>query len=136
MIKQINRDPNFLSQKALPASPKDAQLLQDLQDTLVANRENCVGMAANMIGVNKAAIIIMVGFLPMVMVNPKIVAKSGEFVAQEGCLSLIGERPATRFQTITVEYQYRNFKPARQTFTDFTAQIIQHEIDHLNGILI
>lgn len=136
MIHPINRDIKFLSQKSSPASPNDAQLLQDLQDTLLAHRENCVGMAANMIGVNKRVIIAMVGFLPVIMVNPKIVLKNDQYETSEGCLSLPGERSTTRYKNITVQYLDRNFKPVTQEFSDFTAQIIQHEIDHLDGILI
>ncbi|WP_155287287.1 peptide deformylase [Lacticaseibacillus zhaodongensis] len=136
MIKPINRDQKNLAIKAVPATPADAQVVTDLLDTLAANSERCVGMAANMIGVNKAIIVVQMGPFAVPMQNPKIIAKSSSYETQEGCLALDGERNATRYQNIEVTFQDRNFKPQRQAFSGFIAQIIQHEMDHCAGIII
>ena len=136
MIKQINHDQGFLSQKATPATQADAAAVTDLVDTLKANTSRAVGLAANMIGVKKRIIAIQLGMLSIPMVNPEITKKSGPYEATEGCLSLEGQRTTTRYKTIEVTYQDQNFKSHTQTFNDFTAEIIQHEVDHTNGILI
>lgn len=136
MIKDIVHDPIFLSQKSETATKSDLSVTKDLLDTLIANREGCVGMAANMIGIKKRIIVFDNGGMYMTMLNPEIVSKSGEYETEEGCLSLAGTRSTKRFQIIKVKYQDLNFKTCHQTFTGFTAQIIQHEIDHCNGILI
>ena len=136
MIRPIMKDMFFLQQKSEPAVPADKQVIQDLMDTLQAHQMECVGMAANMIGVKKRIIIVHVGLFDMIMVNPVIVNASEPYETEEGCLSLSGVRKTTRYRTIEVEYQDKNFKKQKQTFSDWTAQIIQHEIDHCNGILI
>lgn len=136
MIKPIMRDVLFLNQKSEPATEADAQVIVDLLDTLKANAEHCVGMAANMIGVKKRIIVVNVGFVNMAMVNPEIVKKDTPYKTEEGCLSLIGVRPTTRYENIEVVYLDQNFKKQRQHFSGWTAQIIQHEIDHCNGIII
>ena len=136
MVKNIMRDPLFLSQKSEAATKEDLQIGRDLMDTLRANRERCVGMAANMIGVKKCIIAVNMGFMNMAMFNPKIVKRSGKYETEEGCLSLTGVRKCTRYQEIEVEYQDMNFKKQRQKYTGWTAQIIQHEIDHCQGIVI
>ena len=130
------RDVLFLGQKSIPATEEDLQVGRDLQDTLAANREACVGMAANMIGVRKNIIAVNMGFMNVAMFNPKIIKKSGRYDTEEGCLSLPGVRSCTRYQEIEVEYQDMNWKKQRQKYTGWTAQIIQHECDHLNGIII
>ena len=136
MIRPIVHDPFFLSLKSEPADETDKPVITDLLDTLRANLEGCVGMAANMIGVRKRIIVFCKGSRQMVMVNPEITAKFGEYEAEEGCLSLSGVRKARRFQKITVRFQDREFKSHTGTYDGFTAQIIQHEIDHCDGILI
>lgn len=136
MIKPINHDTNFLSQKAELATKADQSVVTDLLDTLEANSEDCVGMAANMIGVNKRIIVFSMGIMNVPMINPEITKKSGKYTTSEGCLSLIGERQITRFEKITVKYLDNNFHAHTQEFSEFIAQIIQHEIDHCNGILI
>lgn len=136
MKQPINRDQLFLQQQSQPATPLDAPVIQNLQDTLAANADHCVGMAANIIGVAKRIIIVQRGPLAQIMVNPVLKAKQGAYQAQEGCLSLAGERPATRYQQITVAYQDAQFKSHVETVSGFVAQIIQHEMDHLEGILI
>lgn len=136
MIRTINKDTNFLSQKAILATKADQNIITDLQDTLKANSKNCVGMAANMIGFNKRIIVFSLGVMPIIMVNPKIIKKSNEYITSEGCLSLVGQRQTKRYQKITVEYLDSDFKKHTQDFSDFIAQIIQHEIDHCEGILI
>lgn len=138
MEKKICRDVFFLSQKSEEAqdNENDKAVAMDLLDTLSANRERCVGMAANMIGVRKKIIAVNIGVANMVMFNPKITYMSGKYETEEGCLSLDGVRKTERYDTIEVEYQDIRFKQKRQTFTGWTAQIIQHEIDHLNGIII
>ena len=136
MIKPIVKDVLFLGQKSGPAVKADLSLAKDLQDTLAANRERCVGMAANMIGVKKRAIIVSMGLISVVMFNPGITRKDGPYEAEEGCLSLTGVRKTTRYEAITLEYIDVEWKRQRRTFTGWTAQIIQHEVDHLEGILI
>ena len=136
MIRPIMKDPIFLAQKSAPATVLDLPVAQDLQDTLEAHRDGCVGMAANMIGVNKRIIIFDDNGSATVMFNPEIVKRSGAFDAEEGCLSLPGTRKATRYRSIKVRYQNERFETRLKTYTGFTAQIIQHEIDHCNGILI
>ena len=136
MIREICRDMKFLKKKSIPAAEDDVQIIQDLRDTLRANHDRCVGMAANMIGVNKRMIIFTSGMLDVVMVNPKIVEKSGAFQTEEGCLSLTGKRRCRRYERITVEYLDSKFQPKKGSFSGFTAQIIQHECDHLDGIII
>lgn len=137
MVKEIVRDTFFLAQKSEPAGKEDVQVIQDLLDTIKANADRCVGMAANMIGVRKTILVALIGNRYLIMVNPEIVAKSSQFCEiEEGCLSLSGQRKAIRYKSVTVEFLDRNFKKKRQTFKDFEAQIIQHEIDHFSGILI
>ena len=136
MIRPIMKDPIFLAQKSAPATREDLWIAQDLQDTLAAHRDGCVGMAANMIGVAKRVIIFDNNGTDMVMFNPEIVKSSGRYNTEEGCLSLEGVRPAQRWQSIKVQYQNADFQTRYKTFTGWTAQIIQHEIDHCNGILI
>ena len=136
MIKPIVRDIFFLGQKSEEANRQDLSVGQDLQDTLKANQERCVGMAANMIGVKKRIIIVNIGIINLVMYNPVIVRKDGPFETEEGCLSLDGVRKTTRYQNIEVEYLDGSWKKHRQKYSGWTAQIIQHEVDHLDGIII
>ena len=136
MIREIMRDETFLAQKAEPATPEDLPVAQDLLDTLVANKERCVGMAANMIGVNKRIIVFDNEGTYLVMFNPEIIKRSGPYQTEEGCLSLEGTRPAKRWQSIKVRYQNEKFQDRFKTFTGWTAQIIQHEVDHCEGIII
>ncbi len=130
------KDESFLCQKSQPATQLDKQVGQDLLDTLNAHKNECVGMAANMIGVKKNIIIVDMGFTMMVMYNPVITKKKGAYKTEEGCLSLVGVRPCTRYQEIEVEYQDGSFQKKKQKFSGRTAQIIQHEVDHLHGIII
>ncbi len=138
MVRNITRDVLFLKRKSVPAKncKEDLATANDLLETLAANRERCVGMAANMIGENKNIIAVTVGFFNIVMFNPKIVSKSGEYETEEGCLSLDGVRKTKRYEEIEVEYLDISFKKQRKKYSGFTAQIIQHEIDHLSGIII
>ena len=136
MVQEIMRDEAFLSQKAEPASLEDLPVVQDLLDTITAHKTGCVGMAANMIGVNKLIIIFDNKGKYMVMFNPEIIKKSGPYEAEEGCLSLTGTRKAKRWKSIKVQYQNEQFQIRFKTFTGWTAQIIQHEIDHCEGELI
>ncbi len=136
MIREIMRDETFLAQKAEPATLEDLPVAHDLLDTLEANKERCVGMAANMIGVNKRIIVFDNDGTYMVMFNPEIVKCSVPYQAEEGCLSLEGTRPAKRWQSIKVRYQNEKFQERFKTFTGWTAQIIQHEVDHCEGIII
>lgn len=136
MIREICKDEVFLAQKAELATIEDLPVAADLLDTLRHHREGCVGMAANMIGVNKRIIAFDDEGTYMVMFNPEIVKKSGPYDTQEGCLSLVGLRPARRFQSIKVRWQNEKFQERLRTFTGWTAQIIQHEIDHCEGIII
>lgn len=136
MIRPIMKDVFYLGQKSEPATEADKAVMTDLLDTLKANEEQCVGMAANMIGVKKRIIVVNMGFVNVVMANPVIVKKSAPYVTEEGCLSLTGVRKTTRYQEIVVEYQDQNFKKQTQKYNGWVAQIIQHEIDHCNGIVI
>jgi len=137
MVRELVHDPLLLGQRAEKATRADKQVITDLIDTLKAHRENCVGMAANMIGENKAIIIVAQGTGQFIMVNPVITMKKKEFETEEGCLSLLGgPRKVTRYEEIEVEYMDYFFKKQKKKFTGFTAQIIQHEVDHCNGILI
>ena len=136
MIRDICKDETFLAQKAQPVTPDDLPLAADLLDTLAHHRDSCVGLAANMIGVNKRAIVFDSEGTSMVMFNPEILKMSGPYSAEEGCLSLTGTRPAKRFHTIKVHWQNEKFQDRIKTFTGWTAQIIQHEIDHCEGIII
>lgn len=136
MVKTIVRDLLFLGQKSEETTQKDGQVIQDLQDTLAAHREGCVGMAANMIGYKKRSIIVSTGFYDLVMNNPVILSKSNPYETEEGCLSLNGVRKTTRYREIEVNYQDVSFKEQKQKFSGFIAQIIQHEMDHLDGIII
>lgn len=136
MIREICRDETFLAQKAAPATADDLATAQDLLDTLTAHKDGCVGMAANMIGVCKRIIAFDNEGTYMVMFNPVIVRQSGPYEAQEGCLSLTGVRKTKRFQTVKVQWQNEKFQTRLKTFTGWTAEIIQHEIDHYEGILI
>lgn len=136
MIRPVMKDPMFLAQKALPAGKEDKTAADDLVDTLKAHHEGCVGMALNMIGINKAVIAVDLGLSILVMYNPKIIQREKPYTAQEGCLSLAGTRQAVRYQEITVRYQDSSLKMHTGHFTGFAAQIIQHECDHLAGILI
>ena len=130
------KDPLFLGRKATSATAEDAAVAQDLLDTLAAHKDGCVGMAANMIGVSKAIIAFDNEGSYMLMYNPVILKKSDPFQTEEGCLSLPGTRPTKRWRSIKVQYQNEKFQTRIKTFTGWTAQIIQHEIDHLNGVLI
>ena len=137
MIKELAHDPIWLAQKSQIATKDDLQVAQDLLDTLAAHKDSCVGMAANMIGINKRIIVFDCDGTYMTMMNPEIVSKSGPYETEEGCLSLLGgPRKTQRFQKIKVQYQNEAFQTRLKTFTGWTAQIIQHEIDHCNGILI
>ena len=137
MVKPIIHDPIFLGMKSDTATKEDLQVAQDLLDTLVANKENCVGMAANMIGERKRIIVFDNGGSYMTMFNPEIIKKSGPYQTEESCLSLLGgPRKCKRYKTIKVKYQTEKFDTLTKTFTGFPAQIIQHELDHFDGILI
>lgn len=138
MIRELVHDPIFLAQKSAPADESDAQTAWDLLDTITVHKEACVGMAANMIGVLKRVIVFADDNGAFeIMYNPEIVKCSGAFQAEEGCLSLLGgPRPVKRYKSIKVKFQNGEFKERFKTFSGFTAQIIQHEIDHCNGILI
>ena len=136
MVRELMHDPIFLAQKSEPATKEDLPIAQDLLDTLAAHRDGCVGMAANMIGVAKRIIVFVDEGTDMVMFNPELTKCSEPYETEEGCLSLSGTRPTTRYRKITVRYQNAAFQTRQRTFRDWTAQIIQHEIDHCNGILI
>ena len=136
MIKPIMRDIFFLNQKSEPVTESDKQIAIDLLDTLKANEAGCVGMAANMIGVNKRIIAVNMGFANIAMLNPVIVSKKEPYEAEEGCLSLKGVRKTTRYQEIEVEYEDIHFKKQHQKYKGWVAQIIQHEVDHCEGIII
>ena len=133
MVKKIMRNPLFLTQKSTDATEADQQVITDLLDTLRANLDHCVGMAANMIGVKKNIIVVAAGPFQFAMVNPVITKKTGAFQTEEGCLSLEGVRPCTRYKEIEVDYLDANFKKQHGKYSGWTAQIIQHEIDHCNG---
>ena len=136
MVREIMKDVFFLAQKSDPATKADLQVARDLLDTLKAHTDECVGMAANMIGVKKRIIVVNMGLMNVAMLNPVILKKSGPFETEEGCLSLTGTRKTKRFREIELEYQDQDMKKHVQKFTGWTAQIIQHECDHLEGIII
>ena len=136
MVREIMKDEAFLAQTSEKATAEDAEIARDLLETLEAHKEGCVGMAANMIGVRKRIIAFDNEGSYMVMFNPEIVKKSGRYEAEEGCLSLTGTRKTRRWQSIKVQYQNETMQTRLKTFTGWTAQIIQHEIDHCNGIII
>lgn len=136
MIRPIVKDVLFLAQKSEPATKTDLTIGQDLMDTLKANADRCVGMAANMIGVKKRIIIVNIGIINIVMYNPLLIKKDTPYETEEGCLSLTGTRKTIRYQNIEVEYFDSSWKKHRQKFSGWTAQIIQHEIDHTNGVII
>ena len=136
MVKGIMRDPMFLAQKSEDANEEDQQVVTDLLDTLRANLNHCVGMAANMIGVRKNIIVVAAGPLQFAMVNPVITKKTGAYQTEEGCLSLDGVRLCTRYKEIEVDYLDQNFRKQHGKYSGWTAQIIQHEVDHCRGIVI
>ena len=136
MTKSIVKDVFFLRMKSEEATKEDMNVVQDLLDTLASNREHCVGMAANMIGVRKRIIAVSMGTVNVAMINPEIIKKSGPFETEEGCLSLTGLRKTTRFQEIEVVYYDTNWKKQKKKYSGWIAQIIQHECDHLEGIII
>ena len=136
MVRPIIRDMMFLRIPSIPAQKGDETVMDDLLDTLRANQDRCVGLAANMIGVRKRVIAFSSGPFQIGMMNPEIISKSGPYETEEGCLSLDGIRKTIRYQQIEVSYQDRSFHPKRTVYTGWIAQIIQHEIDHCNGILI
>ena len=136
MVRPIMKDPIFLGRKSRPATAEDLSIVLDLLDTLAAHRDGCVGMAANMIGQAVRIIAFDNGGSYMAMLNPEIIKASGLYEAEEGCLSLSGIRKTKRYRSIKVRYQNEQMQTRLKTFTGWTAQIIQHEIDHCNGILI
>lgn len=136
MIREIMKNELFLSAPSEPATIADLDVAQDLRDTLAVHTHECVGMAANMIGIRKQVIIFDDNGKHRIMFNPKIEKGYGEYQTEEGCLSLVGKRPCKRFKRIRVAYLDEAFKPKKETFTGWTAEIIQHEIDHCNGIII
>ena len=136
MIKEIIHDVHFLSQKSTPATSADIQAVRDLKATFIANSDRADGLAANMIGIHKRIIVFGLGKLPVMMINPEIIAQDTPYQTTEGCLSLDGVRPTQRFKHITVKFQNEQFQWQTQDFTDLIAEVIQHEIDHCNGILI
>ena len=136
MVREITRDVIFLSQPSFPATPADVGTADDLLETLAAHKDGCVGMAANMIGVARRIIVFDNGGEYMVMFNPEILKKSGPYETEEGCLSLDGTRKTKRWESVKVRYQNREFQTRLKTFVGFPAQIIQHELDHCDGILI
>ncbi|MDN4854484.1 peptide deformylase [Pediococcus pentosaceus] len=136
MIKSVIHDQQILSQTSNPATKQDLSVVMDLMDTLKANSERCVGMAANMIGVHKRIIVVTMGMMNVPMINPVILKKGNPYTTEEGCLSLTGERSTTRYDEIKVQYLDLEFKKHTQKFKEFIAQIIQHEVDHCDGIII
>ncbi|MBQ8929683.1 MAG: peptide deformylase [Oscillospiraceae bacterium] len=136
MVRQIVKDAVFLSQKSEPATQKDLPVVLDLLDTLKAHRDGCVGMAANMIGERKRIIAIDTGVMDVAMINPVILKRSEPYETSEGCLSHSGQRKALRYRKIQVEFFDVTFRKHRRTYTDFIAQIIQHEVDHCDGVII
>lgn len=137
MVRVLIHDPILLAKKSVPATAEDLSIAQDLLDTLCFHKENCVGMAANMIGVHKCIIAFWDGKEHVAVFNPEIIQASGEYQAEEGCLSLLGgPRKAKRYQKIKLRYQTKDFQVRLKTYSGWTAQIIQHEIDHCNGVLI
>ena len=136
MIKEIIHDVHFLSQKSTPATSADIQAVRDLKATFIANSDRAAGLAANMIGIHKRIIVFGLGKLPVMMINPEIIAQDTPYQTTEGCLSLDGVRPTQRFKHITVKFQNEQFQWQTQDFTDLIAEVIQHEIAHCNGSLI
>ena len=136
MIRQVVKDVMILSRKSVPAEKQDITIGKDLLDTLFANAAACVGMAANMIGINKRIIVVNTGVMNIAMFNPVIESRSGRYETQEGCLSLSGLRPTVRYQSISVSYMDINWKKQKLKLTGWPAQIVQHEIDHCDGIVI
>lgn len=137
MVKEICKDVFVLSQNCTDADKNDMQVVKDLTDTITAHADDCVGIAANMIGITKRIIVVQLGKEYVAMINPVIVDKSKQvYNASEGCLCHMGEREAKRYSSITVEYKDKKFKKKKQSFSGFPAQIIQHEIDHCNGIIV
>ena len=137
MVREIVHDPMFLAQKSQPATEEDKQVALDLLDTLRAHTHECVGMAANMIGVKKNIIVVSAGLGQFAMINPKIISMKKPYDTEEGCLSLLGgPRKCKRYEEIEVSYLDINWKPQKQKYTGWVAQIIQHEVDHTNGVLI
>lgn len=136
MVKEIVRDPIFLSRKSRAANADDCAVADNMRDTLEANRRRCVGMAANMIGESVAIIVFFDGDVMLEMFNPEIIVKKDKYVTEEGCLSLDGVRECIRYKTVKVKWQTRDMKTRIKNFSGFTAEIIQHEIDHIGGILI
>lgn len=137
MVKNIIRDTMLLMRRSQPADKSDLQTARDLTDTLMANSDRCAGMAANMIGVNKNIIVFFAGSIPIIMLNPKIIPHSAEeYEAEEGCLSLDGTRKTKRYRSIEVSYDDMLMRKRKASYSDFIAEVIQHEIDHCNGILI
>lgn len=136
MIRQVVKDVMILSRKSVPAEKQDIPIGKDLLDTLFANAASCVGMAANMIGINKRIIVVNTGVMNIAMFNPVIESRSGRYETQEGCLSLSGLRPTVRYQSISVSYMDINWKKQKLKLTGWPAQIVQHEIDHCDGIVI
>ena len=136
MIRPIVKDVVFLGEKSEDATKADLSVVEDLIDTLRANLDGCVGMAANMIGVKKRIIVFAIGEMIVPMINPVIIKKEKSYLTEESCLSLTGIRQTTRYETIVVEYLDKEFNKQKGTFTGFVAQMIQHEIDHCNGIII
>ncbi|MDO5078688.1 MAG: peptide deformylase [Streptococcus minor] len=136
MIKPIMKDILFLQQQSQEASQADLSIGKDLQDTLLAHQDACVGLAANMIGVQKRIIIVSLGFGHLVMYNPVLISKVKPYQTVESCLSLIGSRSTTRYEEIVVRYHNQDWQEVTMSFTGFTAQIVQHELDHLEGILV
>ena len=137
MVRELIHDPIFLARKSVPADQADLETAQDLLDTLMAHRDSCVGMAANMIGVSKRIIVFDNEGAPMLMLNPQIIKQSEPYETEESCLSLLGgPRKTLRYRKIKVQYQTLKFETRLKSFSGWTAQIIQHEIDHCNGILI
>ncbi|MBR1862862.1 MAG: peptide deformylase [Ruminococcus sp.] len=136
MVREIVTDTEFLKKKSQPAGKKDTEIIADLKDTLKANRDRCVGMAANMIGFSKRIIIFDSGLGQIVMLNPVIVKRSGRYETEEGCLSLSGVRKTFRYENITVRYCSEDFTEKTASYSGFVAQVIQHECDHLDGKLI
>ena len=136
MVRTVVRDVFFLAQKSEPATKDDLGTVQDLLDTLQANTDHCVGMAANMIGVRKNVIAVQMGMVNAAMLNPVIVKRTGPYEAEEGCLSHSGTRRTLRYPSIEVEFQNLSLQTCRQRYSGFLAQIIQHELDHCEGVLI
>lgn len=136
MVRQVIRDTFFLSQKSAPATQADLPVVRDLVDTVRANADRCAGMAANMIGVHKRIIAFNAGPMTIALINPEILRRERPYDTEEGCLSLSGVRKTVRYEEIEVSYLDQSFQPRRQVYTGWIAQVIQHEIDHCNGILI